>query len=492
VIALAAAALAGLIEPLAAMPYRVSSGYNEGWNALWSDVALSRGVLYPPPAAALTNNYPPVSFYLIGALGRLLGDNIIAGRMVSFASCLGITWALFAWLRLAGTSRRLAAFGAAAFFAALAGYAPGYIAFDDPQLLAHAVMLGGLVLLWRGQFSARAVALSAALMVSGGFIKHLLLPLPLATTVWLAIHRRERLPAWLLGAAVTASASFAASWLAFGSDFFRDLFAARLYDLPAALRETASACVHLSPLLVLTAVAAAAVRNLANIAARDAVSLVTWYASIAAAAGIAASTGVGVNVNAFFDLLIACSLGSALGLEALGLEALGLEALASRSDAWRAPAFRGRIATAAGWTAVAILGTLVAVRLPAQFSAMARLSRHAHETEQDVRMLRELGRGHAVCEEPALCYWAGSRFEVDVFNFGQKLATGALPGTACAKVFGARSIAVLQLKARSTIGTPRLPDACSEFIRRHFTTVRESSNGEILIQNFRVRYRPQE
>lgn len=462
VIALSAAALAGLIEPLAAMPYHVSTGYNEGWNALWSNVALSGGVLYPRADAAITNNYPPLSFYLVGALGRLLGDNIIAGRVVSFASLLGIAWALFAWLRLAGTSRHLAAFGAVVFLAALASYAPGYIAFDDPQLLAHAVMLGALVLLWRGQFSVRAVALSAAIMVAGGFIKDLLLPLPLATTLWLAIHRRTRVGVWLLGAALTASILFAACDLVFGADFFRDLFASRAYDPPVALRETASACLHFSPMLVLTAIAAGASRRLGSRARREATSLVVWYAAWAAAVGIAASMGVGVNVNAFFDLLIASSLGAALGLEAFASSAL--------------------VANAAAWIAALALGMLVASRLPGQFSALAQLPQHARETAQDVRLLTALGHGDAVCEEPALCYWAGSRFEVDVFNLGQKLVTGAVPGSACENIFGARTITVLQLKSRGPIQTSRLPDACNQVIQREFTRAAESSNGQILIR----------
>lgn len=470
-VALSVAILAGLIEPLVAMPYRVSAGYNEGWNALWSEAALSGGVLYPAPAAPIANNYPPLSFYLVGGLGRMLGDNILAGRIVSFASIIGIAWLLFAWLRVAGTSRPVAAFGGAVFLAALAGYAPGYIAFDDPQLLAHAVMLGGLLLLWRGQFSVRTVALSAAIMVCGGFIKHLLLPLPLATTVWLAIDRRERLGAWLLGAAVTASALFTASWVAFGANFFLDVFARRRYDLPVALRETASAGLHLAPMLVLTAVAVAEVRLIESVAQEGAARLVAWYAAWAAAVGIAASTAVGVNVNAFFDLLIACSLGSAFGLEVLA------------SLSVSSPAVIGAVATAAPWIAAATLGALIAIRIPAELSALAQLSWHERETAEDIRILRALGRGHAACEESALCYWAGSRFEMDVFNFGEKLATGTLPASACEQFFGAPSVTVLQLKPRTASETPRLPAACSQVIRRQFTPIRKSSNGEILVRN---------
>jgi hypothetical protein len=469
---LAVIALAGLIAPLAAMPYRVSAGYNEGWNALWSNVALSGGALYPAPDAAIANNYPPLSFYLVGALGRVLGDNIIAGRIVSLASLLGIAWLLFTWLRLAGLSRQLATFGAVVFLAAMTSYAPGYIAFDDPQLLAHAVMLVGLVLLWRGHSSVRAVVISAMIMVSAGFIKHLLLPLPLAMTIWLAFRRRECLGVWVTAVAVTAGALSIACWMAFGVNFFRDLLASREYDLPVALRETASACLHLSPMLILTGVAAAAAGRLESPAERDAARLIGWYAALSAAIGIAASTGVGVNVNAFFDLLIACNLGSALGLGVL----------ARRAESSHDTAVSGRAASTAAWITAVILGILVAGRLPAQFSAMGQLSQRAHETERDVRILRDLGRGHAACEEPALCYWAGSRFEWDAFNFSQKLETGTLSSSACDKVFGAGSIAVLQLTTPVAAGTSRLPQACNQIIRRYFTPIRESSNGEILIR----------
>ncbi len=41
--------------------------------------------------------------------------------------------------------------------------------------------------------------------------------------------------------------------------------------------------------------------------------------------------------------------------------------------------------------------------------------------------IRRLGGGTAACEELSLCYWAGSAFKVDFFNYGQKLATSALP-----------------------------------------------------------------
>src|SRR3954467_14302587 len=64
---------------------------NEGWNAYHADQAM-RGVaqLYPPPDGLVANNYPPLSYYLIGWLGRLFGDPLYVGRTLSIASTLAI------------------------------------------------------------------------------------------------------------------------------------------------------------------------------------------------------------------------------------------------------------------------------------------------------------------------------------------------------------------------------------------------------------------
>src|SRR5277367_3164070 len=48
--------------------------YNEGCNAYFVSAVLAGGPLYFPPDALTTNNYPPLSFYLLAPLASLLGD----------------------------------------------------------------------------------------------------------------------------------------------------------------------------------------------------------------------------------------------------------------------------------------------------------------------------------------------------------------------------------------------------------------------------------
>ena len=49
----------------------ISQVYNEGWNAYHAVAAVTGGVLYPPPETFVFNNYPPLSFYLVGWAGAL-------------------------------------------------------------------------------------------------------------------------------------------------------------------------------------------------------------------------------------------------------------------------------------------------------------------------------------------------------------------------------------------------------------------------------------
>src|SRR3954451_7227709 len=73
----------GMIRPLLSIGRYLPLDPNEGWNAYFADAAIHGGVLYPTADALITNNYPPLSFYFVGAVGYLMGDNIFAGRIVA-------------------------------------------------------------------------------------------------------------------------------------------------------------------------------------------------------------------------------------------------------------------------------------------------------------------------------------------------------------------------------------------------------------------------
>ena len=77
-----------------------------------ADIVAGRP-LYADASGFFFTNYPPVSFYLIAAIGRLVGDQMLGGRIVALLS-------LVAWtMLLALSARRLCCSWAESSFAAL-------------------------------------------------------------------------------------------------------------------------------------------------------------------------------------------------------------------------------------------------------------------------------------------------------------------------------------------------------------------------------------
>ncbi len=67
---------------------------NEGWNAYFADAAMGKMPLYPSADQLITNNYPPLSFYVVGLVGRLVGDPVLAGRLLSLIAVVAIAAAI--------------------------------------------------------------------------------------------------------------------------------------------------------------------------------------------------------------------------------------------------------------------------------------------------------------------------------------------------------------------------------------------------------------
>ena len=137
------------IEPLVLLPLHIQRNYNEGWGALFTDIAMSGGDLYPPPGALISNNYPPLSFYIVGALGPLIGDHVIALRLIALVSYLAVTACVWRAVLVMSGSRRWALASGTLFLLYGVSVFRDYFAMGDPQWLAHAVATPALVLLLR-------------------------------------------------------------------------------------------------------------------------------------------------------------------------------------------------------------------------------------------------------------------------------------------------------------------------------------------------------
>ena len=454
----------GLVKPLLTLGRFIPLDSNEGWNAYFESKAISGGQLYPPVGALITNNYPPLSFYIVGAVGYLTGDNIFAGRAIALLSLLGVSWIIYSWLRSTGSAARIALLGAGTFLAYAITYGRDYVAMNDPQWLAEVIMMAGLLVLWRGPDSTRHIVTAAVLMMAAGWTKHLLLPLPLAASLWLLWRSRPAFAKWALTSTVALLLASALAWWLYGDAFFAGLLAPRQYLRRQALFATAGALKCFAPLLVLWLLSL--MRGRYN----ERVGFVSLYLLISGGVGMLASGGAGVDVNAFFDAMIAGSLAASLAVEMVW----------DRPPAAQptAPATRGPAAALALATCIFAYAVVL---VPHQLDQIRRITPLEQAALSDIRLIKSEGHGHAACELPGLCYWARSEFMVDFFYFGQRLKTGILPRSACAAAFDGSGIPLLQLESNPKFRQKLLPAYCNEMILSHYKPLRESSLGPLLV-----------
>jgi hypothetical protein len=205
-----------LAFPIRQLPLRVVGMFNEGWNAFAAERALGPGPLYPEASSLLANNYPPLSFFLVGGVGRLVGDQVVAGRAVALVSLAVVAWAVQALVRRATGSRLLGAVGALLLLAVMMVDYRAYVGMNDPQWLGHAFMSVGLLVLSVERRNRGRLLAAMLLVLAGGLVKHSLVPLPLAITLWLLWHDRRAATAWLGLCLVGLGAALVWIQLAFG------------------------------------------------------------------------------------------------------------------------------------------------------------------------------------------------------------------------------------------------------------------------------------
>jgi len=164
-------------------PRRVPLNYNEGWNAYHTAGVLAGQPLYPSPAGLVLTNYPPLSFYFVAAAGALVGDVMLAGRLVSLLSFLVWTISLSAGARLLGCNRSESAFAAVLFAVNVLVFTDFYVGVNDPQILGHAIASLAVLLVLREPRTRGSLFASALLLAVSVFTKHNLVAVPMACVV---------------------------------------------------------------------------------------------------------------------------------------------------------------------------------------------------------------------------------------------------------------------------------------------------------------------
>ncbi|WP_041392155.1 6-pyruvoyl-tetrahydropterin synthase-related protein [Pleurocapsa sp. PCC 7327] len=276
--------------------------------------AFSDRPLYPDLKALTSNNYPPLSFYIAGSLGLLVGDNIIAGRIISFVSLLIIAINIGLIVQRLGKWSLIALFSAVVFLAYMAGHHYEYIGMNDPQMLAHAIQLIGFLVFLTSNQTDGLLILSLVIIFVGGLVKHNLLTLTLAITLWLFFYKRRSFYVWLAASLAMLVGCLGLFYSIYGSNFFTSLLAAArhwgLGNMAEHLVER-----RFTPLLLLLASGSIL---LAIDYTNRYTQLIAFYVLLAGIWGIYISGGAGVNFKAIFDLIIGLTLMSGLAIQRFG------------------------------------------------------------------------------------------------------------------------------------------------------------------------------
>ncbi|MBO3460207.1 hypothetical protein G7B40_023890 [Aetokthonos hydrillicola Thurmond2011] len=440
------------------IPVLIPADYNEGWNAFHATRAFNRS-LYPEPNALISNNYPPLSFYIVGSLGLLLGDDIIAGRIISSASLLivGLNIALVVnWFSRAIIT---SLFSGLLFVAYMAAYHPGYVGMNDPQLLGHALMLTGLVVfLFLGQ-EKLPLLITMLLTVAGGLTKHNLITLPLAITIWLFVYKRRSFYIWIASSTIVLVSCFLVFYLIYGSNFFIAIFAsAREYNLDIIPGKLTN---WLTPSLILVA---ACITFITIPHRNHYTNLIVLYVLFSGVWGIFIMGGEGVDSNAIFDLIIGLTIISGLAVDEVS-------ALVDQQTLTRSSVKTMSMLILLLPVLLVIPQTLKDVRdLPSNLKNQEAL------VAQDIAFIKAQP-GRAMCEELALCYWAGKSFEVDFFMTGQKIRKGVISEDNLSRLIKSHYFSVVQFYP----GIQRLPEQLNQEILGYYEDKKASKSGLMLL-----------
>jgi hypothetical protein len=440
-------------------PRHLTLNANEGWNAYHAAGVIAGQPLYPSPPGLFPTNYPPLSFFIVAALGQLMGgDMMLAGRMLSLLSF--VIWALALALTAVrlGCTRDEAAFSAVLFSVNMLVFADYYVAVNDPQLLAHAVAAFAPFILLREPRTNGTLFGCALLFASGIFVKHNLVAIPLGCIAWLL--RVDRPAGWrLMGfGALLGIAGLGACIALFGPGFLEHLLWPRSSSLGKAWTMTRQWMpLALIPVVVLPMLIRQAPGD------RQVLFGVVLAAS-AVLVGVASLYKAGVYWNATFDAVWALSLTAALALDRL-------------PSAGRLTGGRLRAVLVAAYL---IVPAAVIARSASIHWASPRfwLDPRWSEADSSAREIEFLAAhpGPALCENLALCYWAGKPAEVDFFNAGERIGLDPRSADALVRLLDAHRFRVAQIDGDHDLG-PRVAEA----ITRNYTVDHTGRWGSLLV-----------
>jgi Dolichyl-phosphate-mannose-protein mannosyltransferase len=400
-----------MVYPAWRLAFPIEIDLNEGFNAYLADAAMGAGPLYPPPDTLTLNNYPPLSFYVVGGLAQIFGDPLYVGRALSLLAVLALGGLIAATIRQLGGGRAGAAVGGLWFVAVMARSFSRYVGMDDPQLVGHALMMGGLVWFMVREARDESVVPAILAMVAAGFYKHNVVAVPVTALTWLALKDWRRAIAPAVIGAGAAALGFAICVAIYGDAFLTNFFTPRIHEAMRAIYALGRAQFIL-PALVLWGIWITAEPR------SPAARFTTLFIATGLAAFVIQSAGDGVDDNAQFDLVIATAVGLGLAFDRSGKTAFGER--------------HGKIAAQAVVVLVVALRLLATLRIEPALVLFdpdyrAEYIANAQVVRDEAARIAEIP-GPVVCATRVVCRLAGKPFSFDPFRANTMVKTGASGG----------------------------------------------------------------
>ena len=393
--------------PLLSIGSLPSRNYNEGWNAYRQWMAAVGHPLYGEKPALWITNYPFLSFHIVGFFGAVIGNVVLAGRIIAVASLTMTAVLVGGIVRVAAGSSRGGVYAGLCLFLWIATFSPDRRAMNDPELLGVAIATFGLFAYVKAPKSVLWSGLSALAFTVSIFIKQDLLAFPLSVGIHLLVTRNWRaLSVSVAVGIVAASLLLALTYRLDGPYLFANLLQPRVYVVRNLAEESGHYLLHFGIPLVLLIVLVIRDRNAPGR------SFLFCLLVITHAAAIYFSGGDGVGANVFYQPLIAVVITCAIGI--CCLERVLPQTL------W---AYRAFIA------AILVPALAGAAFVPFQFKNDLATQRHlsiATKAAQNTIALLRSANGPAICEDILLCYEAGKPLGYDPYFVNDQLLIGRL------------------------------------------------------------------
>jgi hypothetical protein len=401
-----------MVWPVWRAGFPIEIAQNEGWNAYHADAAMGAAALYPPTDTLIVNNYPPLSFYVVGVIAKVTRvDALYVGRTMSLVAVVALAGLIAKVIGELGGGLAGAAVGGLWFVAVMARSFTRFVGMNDPQLVGHALMVAALVWFLARDIQEKSEVPPFLAMAAVGFYKHNIVAVPVTAFLWPLLQdwRRAVWPA--IAGGIAAAVGLAICAAIYGDVFFANLLTARPSHFARAIYGLGR-LQWILPALVLWAIWVVAESK------SRAAQFTMIHVGVSFVLFVLQWSGEDILDNAQFDLVIATAIGLGLAFDRASATAFGRR--------------YGETAARAVIMVVVVARLIATLRIEPALVLFdpgyrAQYYANAEAARQDAARIAKIP-GPVACDFKVVCRLAGKPFSYDDFRAEMLVASGASGG----------------------------------------------------------------